>query len=91
MVVPQTVNLLCVGSTPTPPTDINLDLCNFCKSCIIINQLKTGLTMRIFTRVMGRLAVWEVPQDVTYDEAVALVRAECGPQHKEAILALVKY
>jgi hypothetical protein len=47
--------------------------------------------MRIFTRVMGRLAVWEVPQDVTYDEAVALVRAECGPQHKEAILALIKY
>ena len=47
--------------------------------------------MRIFTRLMGKLAVWEVPQDVTYEEAVALVRAECGPQHRATILALVKY
>ena len=47
--------------------------------------------MRIFTRVMGRLAIWEVPQDVTFEEAVELVKAECGPQHKAPILALVKY
>jgi hypothetical protein len=47
--------------------------------------------MRLFTRLMGRLAVWEVPADIGYDEAVELVRAECGPLHNVAILALVKY
>lgn len=47
--------------------------------------------MRIFTRLMGKLAVWQIHEEVTYAEAVALVRAECGPQHKAAILALVKY
>jgi hypothetical protein len=47
--------------------------------------------MRVFTRLMGRLAVWEVPADMSYDEAVELVKAECGPLHSVAILALVKY
>jgi hypothetical protein len=40
---------------------------------------------------MGRLAVWEVLDDLTYAEAVELIRAECGPLHNVAILALVKY
>lgn len=47
--------------------------------------------MRLFTRLMGRLAVWEVPPDMSYAEAVELVKAECGPLHSVAILALVKY
>jgi hypothetical protein len=47
--------------------------------------------MRLFTRLAGKLAVWEVPDDIGYTEAVELVRAECGPLHSVAILALVKY
>jgi hypothetical protein len=47
--------------------------------------------MRLFTRLMGRLAIWQVPADMSYAEAVELVRAECGPLHNVAILALVKY
>ena len=46
--------------------------------------------MRVFTRVAGKLAVWEAP-NMDYAEAIKAVRDELGLKHKATILALVKY
>lgn len=46
--------------------------------------------MRVFTKVNGKLAVWDVA-DMTADEAIRAVRDELGVGHKPVILALVKY
>jgi hypothetical protein len=46
--------------------------------------------MRVFTRVSGKLAVWEAP-GMDYQEAIKCVRDELGAKHKATILALVKY
>jgi hypothetical protein len=46
--------------------------------------------MRVFTRVAGKLAVWEAP-DMEYAEAIKCVRDELGAKHKATILVLVKY
>lgn len=47
--------------------------------------------MRIFTRVEGKLAMWQVPEDMTLDEALVSVRRELGSKHTATILTLVKY
>ena len=46
--------------------------------------------MRVFTKINGEIAVWDVP-DMTYTEAISAVRDELGVGHRGAILALVKY
>lgn len=46
--------------------------------------------MRVFTKVDGKLACWDV-LGCDYDEAIKLVRDELGVGHRGAILALVKY
>jgi hypothetical protein len=46
--------------------------------------------MRVFTKVNGQLLVWEVT-DVTASEAIQMVKDELGPDHKNTVLALVKY
>ena len=50
--------------------------------------------MRVFTKLDGKLACWQV-DDLEYAEAVELVRsviqAESGAEHKNTVLALVKY
>jgi hypothetical protein len=46
--------------------------------------------MRVFTKINGKIAVWEV-SDMTYEQAISAVRGELGTAHKPAILALVKY
>lgn len=46
--------------------------------------------MRVFTKINGKIAVWEVA-DMTYEEAISAVRDELGVGHRGAILALVKY
>ena len=46
--------------------------------------------MRVFTKIDGKLAVWQI-EDMTYEEAIRAVRDELGVGHKGTILALVKY
>lgn len=46
--------------------------------------------MRVFTKVDGKLACWDVP-DCDYETAINLVRDELGVGHHGVILALVKY
>ena len=46
--------------------------------------------MRIFTKINGELASWDV-FDLSYEDAVKAVRDEVGLKHRVAILALVKY
>jgi hypothetical protein len=46
--------------------------------------------MRVFTKISGKLAVWQI-DDITHSEAIQAVRAELGPEHRGAVLALVKY
>lgn len=50
--------------------------------------------MRVFTKVNGQLACWQV-DDLEYAEAIELVRsviqAESNTEHKSTVLALVKY
>lgn len=50
--------------------------------------------MRVFAKVNGQLACWEI-EDLEYADAVELVRsviqAESGVEHKNTVLALVKY
>ena len=50
--------------------------------------------MRVFAKVNGQLACWEI-EDLEYADAVELVRsviqAESGAEHKNTVLALVKY
>jgi len=46
--------------------------------------------MRVFTKVNGVLAVWDV-LGCDHETAIKLVRDELGVGHKPAILALVKY
>jgi len=46
--------------------------------------------MRVFTKINGELAVWDC-DGTDYDSAIKAVRAELGPEHKAAVLALVKY
>lgn len=46
--------------------------------------------MRIFTKINGELAVWQV-EGSSYADAIKLVRDELGVGHKAPILALVKY
>jgi hypothetical protein len=47
--------------------------------------------MRVFTKVNGKLAVWQVPDDMTLEQALEAVHQEVGSEHTTAILALVKY
>lgn len=46
--------------------------------------------MRVFTKINGKIAVWEI-EGSGYAEAISAVRNELGVGHKPAILALVKY
>ena len=46
--------------------------------------------MRVFTKINGKIAVWQV-DDMCYTDAIKAVRDELGVAHKPAILALVKY
>ena len=46
--------------------------------------------MRVFTRVGGKLQVWQA-KGMEYDEAIKAVRDELGVKHKPPILVLVKY
>lgn len=46
--------------------------------------------MRVYTRLNGKLACWQV-EDLDADTAVKLVRDELGLKHKATILVLVKY
>ena len=50
--------------------------------------------MRVFAKVNGQLACWEI-EGSGYADAVELVRsviqAESGVEHKNTVLALVKY
>ncbi len=46
--------------------------------------------MRVFTKINGELAVWQI-DGMTHDEAIMAVRAELGSEHRGAVLALVKY
>lgn len=48
--------------------------------------------MRGFTKINGKLAVWEVSSvRYTYEEVIQAVRDGLGTAHTAAILALVKY
>lgn len=47
--------------------------------------------MRVFTKVNGQLACWQVPDDMTLEQALEAVQLEVGTEHTSAILALVKY
>jgi hypothetical protein len=47
--------------------------------------------MRVFTKISGKLAVWQIDEDIGIDEAIKAVRAELSVQHRGAVLALVKY
>ena len=47
--------------------------------------------MRVFTKINGQLACWDVSDDMTYEDAIKAVRDEVGLKHRSAILALVKY
>jgi hypothetical protein len=46
--------------------------------------------MRVFTKIDGKLAVWQI-EGSGYADAIAAVRDELGVGHKSTILALVKY
>jgi hypothetical protein len=46
--------------------------------------------MRVFTKIDGKLAVWDC-EGSGYAEAIRAVRDELGTAHKPVILALVKY
>ena len=50
--------------------------------------------MRVFAKVNGQLACWEI-EGSGYADAIKAVRsviqAENGSEHKSAILALIKY
>lgn len=46
--------------------------------------------MRVFTKIDGKIAVWQV-EGSGYADAIKAVRHELGVGHKSAILALVKY
>lgn len=47
--------------------------------------------MRIFTKIKGTLACWDVSDDMTIEQAIKAVRDEVGLKHRGVILALVKY
>lgn len=46
--------------------------------------------MRVFTKIDGKIAVWQFDGD-DYADAISAVRDELGVGHRGAILALVKY
>lgn len=46
--------------------------------------------MRVFTKINGKLACWEI-EGSGYADAIKMVRDELGVKHKPVILALVKY
>ena len=46
--------------------------------------------MRVFTKINGKLAVWDC-DGTDYDSAIRAVRDELGREHRNAVLALVKY
>jgi hypothetical protein len=46
--------------------------------------------MRVFTKIDGELACWEI-EGSDYDSAIRAVRDELGREHRNAVLALVKY
>jgi hypothetical protein len=46
--------------------------------------------MRVFTKINGQLACWQI-EGSGYADAIKLVRNELGTEHKPAVLALVKY
>lgn len=46
--------------------------------------------MRVFTKINGELAVWQI-EGSGYADAIKTVRDELGVGHKSTILALVKY
>jgi hypothetical protein len=47
--------------------------------------------MRVFTKINGELAVWQIDEDMGIDEAIQAVRGTLSVQHRGAVLALVKY
>jgi hypothetical protein len=47
--------------------------------------------MRVFTKINGKLACWDVDDGMTYEVAIRAVRDEVGLKHRGAILALVKH
>jgi hypothetical protein len=61
----------------------------YCKTGII-TILSNRTTMRVFTKIDGLLACWQI-DGLEYAEAIKAVRDELGVGHKSAILALVKY
>lgn len=46
--------------------------------------------MRVFTKINGKLAVWDC-DGFDYISAISATRDELGVGHRGAILALVKY
>ena len=46
--------------------------------------------MRVFTKIDGILACWQI-EGGGYADALESIRYELGAEHKSAILALVKY
>jgi hypothetical protein len=46
--------------------------------------------MRVFTKINGKLAVWDC-DGTDYESAIRAVRGELSVQHRGAVLALVKY
>jgi len=46
--------------------------------------------MRVFTKLDGKLACWQI-EGSGYADAINMVRDELGVGHRGAILALVKY
>ena len=46
--------------------------------------------MRVFTKIDGKLACWQI-EGSGYADAIKAVRNELGVGHRGAILALVKY
>lgn len=47
--------------------------------------------MRVFTKINGELACWEVSPELTCLQAIDVVKRELGPSHKNPVLVLVKY
>lgn len=46
--------------------------------------------MRVFTKIDGKIAVWQFDGD-NYADAISAVRGELSVKHRGAVLALIKY
>jgi hypothetical protein len=47
--------------------------------------------MRVFTKIDGKLAVWQIDEEISIEDAIRAVSGELSVQHRGAVLALVKY